>query len=282
MPFETESDVLHWYDRQERVLTPAFLHTIPWHQVKDTVLHPKFVPVLLYMRDIERATEIYHDELRRSPTGQDPVIRRFLDRWREEEVLHGDLHNRFLGEAGYPTENGWWEKFTTRLPRSYWRRKRQQAFFTRPFGHHFAAVHMAWGATQELLTLSGYRRLWESASHPVLEYLLRAIAREEARHALFYWSVARLKLARSRFSQRLARFLMDHFWKPVGEDIKSKAEANMLVTTLFGGHEGLIELDSQVNRRIAELPGFQGFTRVRDRIREGQKAISPSLHAKPC
>ena len=49
MNFETKSDVLRWYERQERSVTPQFISSIPWHLVRDYPLNPRFVPVLLYM-----------------------------------------------------------------------------------------------------------------------------------------------------------------------------------------------------------------------------------------
>ena len=35
MNFETNKDVLEWYERQERTLTPEFISAIPWDKVKD-------------------------------------------------------------------------------------------------------------------------------------------------------------------------------------------------------------------------------------------------------
>ncbi len=55
------------------------------------------------MRDIESFTELYYRELLRTPTGKDPVIRKFMDRWNEEEAEYGNLINRFLNEAGHDT-----------------------------------------------------------------------------------------------------------------------------------------------------------------------------------
>ncbi|MEK7854646.1 MAG: hypothetical protein AAB288_01035, partial [Acidobacteriota bacterium] len=67
MAFETNKDVLDWYEKQDRTLTKEFIDGLPWHTVKDTPLDPKFIPVMLYMRDVEVLTDMYHRELQRTP-----------------------------------------------------------------------------------------------------------------------------------------------------------------------------------------------------------------------
>jgi hypothetical protein len=99
----------------------------------------------------------------------------------------------------------------------------------------------------------------------VLTQILNAIAREEAMHSFFYWSVARIKLKASRFRQTLARFLVDRFWAPVGSGAKRPAETNLVVQTLFKGEDGLRAVRQQINRKLEELPGFGGTTTVFDR-----------------
>src|SRR5436190_8782086 len=100
MNFETNADVLDWYESQERSLTPQFIETLPWQDVRNSQLEDKFVPVLFYMRDVETLTEMYHQELRRTPTGKDPQISKFMERWGVEELTHGEVLNRFLIELG--------------------------------------------------------------------------------------------------------------------------------------------------------------------------------------
>jgi len=70
MAFETKQEVLNWYEKQQRALTPEFIADIPWNTVKNHSLDPRFVPVLLYMRDVESLTDMYYSELRRTPTGR--------------------------------------------------------------------------------------------------------------------------------------------------------------------------------------------------------------------
>ena len=48
MKFETKQDVLNWYEKQPRTLTPEFISEIPWNEVKNYPLDKTLVPVLLY------------------------------------------------------------------------------------------------------------------------------------------------------------------------------------------------------------------------------------------
>jgi hypothetical protein len=72
--FETNLDVLNWYEKQPRALTKEFLDSIRWEDVKKYPLDKRFVPVLFYMRDVESLTDIYYKQLLRTPTGKDKVI----------------------------------------------------------------------------------------------------------------------------------------------------------------------------------------------------------------
>ncbi len=267
MLFETEADAIQWYESQERILTPDFLKTIPWDKVKDHPLDPALIPTLVYMRDVERFTSLYNDELARTPTGKDPAIKRFMERWSTEETTHGELFNRFLLEADFPTSDHWFEEAKKTIPLSYRISSQIVPRITNLFGHHFTAVHMTWGAIHELSVLNGYQRLWTLAKHPVLEHILRGIAREEAMHAFFYWSVARVKLTQSDFRQRLAKFIIEKFWTPVGQGSKRAHETNAVIQTLFSGVDGLELIHQRVTKRIQQLPGLEELQKVTNHVR---------------
>lgn len=266
MLFETSQEALRWYESEERVLTPAFLNSIPWGDVRKHELPAAFVPVMRYMRDIERFTGVYYEELMKTPTGKDPYIQQFMDRWSTEEPTHSMLLDRFLEEAGYPSEDAWWEKAQAAVPRAYHVMGPIKTLLAKGFGEHFSAVHMTWGAINEYSTLTGYQRLWNLAQHPVLEHILRAIAREEARHSFFYWSVARVKLNNSPLRQHLTRFIVNHFWSPVGQGIKRKADTDLVVRTLFRDTPGVAILEQQVSRRIRELPGLATLNAITETV----------------
>lgn len=262
MGFETKKEVLDWYEKQPRTLTPEFLTNIPWKYVKDFPIDKKFIPVLLYMRDVETLTDLYYSELRRTPTGKDPVISKFMERWGVEEITHGEVLNRFLNEAGIETDETWKDQVKRAVSRLYNTNAYLITSLTNLVGKRFTATHMTFGAIHEMSTAQAYRRLMKLADHPVLTHILNGIIREESAHTQFYWNVARIELRRSPLAQKISRFIVDHFWNPVGQGSKPKTQTHYTIGTLFSGKEGLDWVDKTITRRISELPGFAGLTTI--------------------
>ena len=56
--FETDKEVLEWYERQPRALSKEYVNQIRWKDVSNYPLNEAFVPVLFYMRDIEYFTDM--------------------------------------------------------------------------------------------------------------------------------------------------------------------------------------------------------------------------------
>jgi rubrerythrin len=268
MTFETKKEVLDWYEKQPRALTREFIDRINWKDVKNYPIDKKLVPVLLYMRDVEALTDMYYEELRRTPTGKDPIISKFMERWSNEEQTHGEILNHFLNEAGIETDEKWQTEVRGAVSTFYTINNYLITSLTNLVGKKFTATHMTFGAIHEMSTTQGYRRLAKLANHPVLTEILRGIIREESAHTHFYRSVARLELRNSEFSQKLARFIVRNFWTPVGSGAKSKTESDYTIATLFSGEGGLDWIDKNVTRRIQALPGFDGLTKVSDEIGE--------------
>lgn len=268
MKFETNLDVLNWYEQQQRTLTPEFISEIPWHQVKNYRIDEKFIPVLFYMRDVEVLTDMYYEELRRTPTGKDPAINKFMERWGVEEITHGEVIDRFLNEAGIETSNDWKEKVRRNVPKFYTFNTRLLTNLTNLIGKQFTATHMTFGAINELSTAQAYRRLIHLTDHPVLTHILLGIMREESAHTQFYWNVAKLELKKSSFARKVARFVVKNFWSPVGEGAKPKFQSDYTISTLFKGQDGFDWLDRKVSKHIQELPGLSNLNTVSDKIRK--------------
>jgi len=266
MTFETKEEVLDWYEKQPRALTPEFISAISWNEVKKHPLDMRFVPVLIYMRDVETLTDMYHRELVRTPTGKDPVIAKFMERWGVEEITHGEVINRFLNEYGIETDEDWQTQVRRAVSPLYRMNTFLVTSLTNLIGKQFTATHMTFGAVHEMTTAQSYRRLIDLADHPVLTTILRAIIREESAHTQFYWSVARLELRKNEFAKKLARFVIQNFYYPVGQGSKPKKESEYAVSTLFRGSEALHTLDTTVTQRVQQLPGFENLTKVNERI----------------
>jgi hypothetical protein len=275
MSFETKKEVLDWYERQPRALTDEFIGRIAWKDVKNYELDEKFVTVLLYMRDVEVLTDMYHRELRRTPTGKDPHISKFMERWGAEEIRHGEVLNRFLNEAGIETGEKWKEQVRKSVSRAYRANSYLLTTLTNLIGEKFTATHMTFGAIHEMSTGQAYRRLMRLANHPVLTEILTAILREESAHTRFYAGVARIELGRSEFARKVARFIVDKFYTPVGQGARPKKQTDYTIGTLFNGREGFEWVERNVSRKIQTLPGFDGLTKITDtlaKIQAGQFA----------
>lgn len=263
---DREDKVLDTYNKNPRFLSKQFIDSIPWGDINKHTLDQKLIPILIYMRDIEAFTDVYYKQLIRTPTGKDPIIRKFMDRWLVEEATHAELLDRFLNEAGFPTDKRWLETAREKIPKGYTFSDTIVPMLTNLFGARFTPVHMTWGAINELSTLQGYKRLWELAKHPVLEYLLKGIAREESTHIFFYYTIAKIKLEESKWNQQLTKFIINKFWKPVGSGIKPDDETNYVVRELFNGINALDAVRNNINGSLERLPGFQNTTIITDRI----------------
>lgn len=277
MSFETPQDVLDWYERQPRTLNAEFISGIKWEDTARFPIDERFIPVLLYMRDVEALTDMYYEELRRTPTGKNRVISKFMERWSVEETTHGELLNRFLCEYGVPAEERWREIVRGSVSGIYKANTLLVTALTNLIGSKFSATHMAFGAIHEMTTAQGYRRLIELVDHPVLTSILTAVIREESVHTHFYWSVARLELEKSEAARKLARFVIDRFWNPVGQGSKPRRETEYAVSTLFSGKGALEIIDKTVSRRIERLPGFDGIVRINARIERICRESIPQL-----
>lgn len=218
---------------------------------------------------------MYYRELRRTPTGKDPYISKFMERWGVEETRHGEVINRFLHEAGIETGENWKKEVNKSVSRFYKTNAYLITTLTNLIGERFTATHMTFGAIHEMSTGQAYRRLMKMADHPVLTGILTAIMREESAHTRFYASVARIELGRSKFARKAARFIVNRFWTPVGQGAKPKHQTDYTIGTLFSGREGFEWVERNVSQKIRSLPGFAGLTKISDtvaKIQAGQFA----------
>ena len=173
MAFETEKEVWESYDAAPRVLTPETIAEIPWSEVSKHPLSKDVAQTIVYMRDVESFTPGFAKGAMGTPSGKDRYISRFMeDRWLPEELTHADLLDRFLQEAGLPTDGKYYENLQNNLPGAYQLRTACRNMVANALGENFLPIHMAYGAVQEYSTLAGYQRLSELAGHPVLTHIL--------------------------------------------------------------------------------------------------------------
>jgi hypothetical protein len=225
------------------------LRAIAWADVPRHPLSAEARRVLRYMQDIETHTAIYLRTLLATRAVDDPEIATFLACWFYEETFHGRALARFLAAAGEPVA----PRPRSRMTVAQWAEARATAIVARAWGD-FVGVHMTWGAINELTTLVGYQRLAALAAHPVLDDLLARIVKDESRHFAFYYAQAARWLARPG-AARIARFLVDRFWAPVGSGVQPAGETRFLARWLLGDDDGRAAA-RKVDATIRRLPGF--------------------------
>jgi hypothetical protein len=231
------------------------LEGIAWDDLRRVPLGTDALRTLRYMQDIESHTVVYVRQLLGTRAIDDPDVSAFLACWFYEETFHGRALARLLAAAGEsPVER-------RRSERSIvsWIEERAMGSVARIWPD-FVAVHMVWGAINELTTLVGYQRLAALDPHPVLVDLLGRIIRDESRHFSFYYHQAERRLGHVA-ARRVARVLVDRFWAPVGSGVQPDSEVRFVAGFLFGGSEGLVAA-RKVDATIRRLPGFEDVALV--------------------
>ena len=223
---------------------------LPWADVPRHPLPEGAIRCLRYMQDIESHTIIYLRTLLSTRAIDDPEVAAFLACWLYEESFHGRALAQFLIAAGVEPV----ARTRSRAPFGQRVEALTTAWVARAWPD-FVAVHMTWGAINELTTLTGYRRLMAVARHPVLTELLSRIVRDESRHFFFYFRQAERRLANTK-TARITRFLLERFWAPVGTGVQPADETRFLARYLFSGSAGR-GAARKVDGTIRELPGLE-------------------------
>ena len=254
------------------------LADIDFGEFRHHPLPPDALRALRYMHDIEHHTVCYLRDLLLTPAHQDPVITAFLSCWVYEEMWHGEAIASVL-EAHGETAG------TPRIAALRQGRRRRQALSTLSTigsaafaGKAFVAVHMTWGAINEWTTQAGYARLSEVAGHPTLREILRRIMKQEGTHIDFYASEATRRLGASTRAQRLTRFALSHWWRPVGSGVMPEREVEFLVHYLFDGRRGT-ETAERIDRRVDRLPGQSGLHLLRGALARHSSSPGSRLSA---
>ncbi|HEV8421253.1 MAG TPA: ferritin-like domain-containing protein [Actinomycetota bacterium] len=275
-------------DKYLRASRKVDLGGLPWGRVKETPLLVGEARTLAYMMDIETHTVIFLRDLLATKAAFEPEVTAFLSCWVYEELWHGEAFSRFLGEAGYrlapDRERVWGDSpYPSRAARNSWIRRR---IGSKGYVSHlatlaaasvvkdFVALHMTWGAVNELCTLMGYHRLIAKTKHPVLVELLQRIIKDERRHFAFYRAQARMRLGRSKQARVVTRWALEHLWAPVGTGVRPQQETDFAVVFVFGDPEGW-QAAHQMDDTIGELPGLGGIRILRDALRDAIRRVGP-------
>jgi hypothetical protein len=259
-PNETAFDL----DRYLRVCgatkPECFDWTAPQPRLGDDALF-----TIAYMMDIESHTIVYLRDLLSTRVVRDNQVTAFLSCWAYEEFFHSMLLRRFLATQGVAIEDQRFADLRSRTSLADRVIRPTIALLSR-ITRHFPAVHMTFGAINEVSTLTGYQALIartdssrdrSDSKRPLLTTILERIIKDERRHYAFYFNQARRRL-RAPAAQRLTAFLVRHFWTPVGVTVRGDPAMRRVCAYLFPGESGVERL-SGVDRSIARLPGLQWF-----------------------
>lgn len=277
-------------DKYLRASNRVDLSTVEWDRVGQHPVANGEARCLTYMMDIETHTVVFLRDLLATRASFDPEVTAFLSCWVYEELWHGEAFSRFLGEAGYRVPPSYEhvegdDAFPTRFDRNQWIR---QKFGTKGYVSHmgtllgsalfrnFVAVHMTWGAVNELSTLTAYHRIIAKTEHPVLVQLLQAIIKDERRHFAFYRAQARMRLAGSRQARTITRWALEHLWAPVGTGVRPQPETDFVIHSLFGDADGLVAV-KEMEHTLGELPGLERSTFLSDALEGAARRLGMPL-----
>jgi rubrerythrin len=192
---------------------------------------------------------------------RDPMVRKFLRVWLDQEVVHAGLLAEVLARSrGVAIE----PVHTQRKHR--WgaaRGKVLNQLARLGIGDDFFAVHMSWGAINELTTLRFYSVMRAKTNSELLRTVLRDVIAQEALHYSFYRSVAIRRLSDNPRGQRIVRWALEHLWSPVGVGLRTRPDVDRLMAGLFADRpDQVVQMDSQINR----IPGLAGLDLIRGTV----------------
>ena len=238
----------------------CFDWTIPQPRLDDDALF-----TIAYMMDIESHTIVYLRDLLSTHVIRDAEVTAFLSCWAYEEFFHSLILRRFLKMQGVSIDDQRFADLRSRTSLIDHVIRPGIKILSR-LTRHFPAVHMTFGAINEISTLTGYQALIartdfahdrSGGQRPLLTTILERIVKDERRHFAFYFNQARRRL-RASGARRLTAILVRNFWTPVGVTVRGDPAMRRICAYLFPGDRGVERLAS-VDKSIASLPGLEWF-----------------------
>ena len=248
-------------DQFAQTSTPVKYEDLDFDTFETQPLDAGTLRSLRYMCDVEYHTSCFLRDLLVTPSHRGEDAGGFMTLWNREEFWHGEALSKVLERHGIIVD---YDEIKAKREKLGWMGALgplKQSVLSNLAGTDFVAVHMVWGAANELSAVAAYRRLSALTDHPALSPLLRRIAQQETRHVAFYTTQARERLLASEAAQKLVRMIMAKVWKPVGSGMMDESEVRHVMSHLFAGKAA--ELD-KLDKRVQKLPGLDGLTIFRN------------------
>lgn len=248
--FTTTSDRVRWED-------------LDFDTFLNQPLDADTLRVLRYMCDVEYHTSCFLRDLLVTRTHRRDEARGFMTTWNREEFWHGEALAAVLGRHDIVVD---FDELKAKRIKLGWREAlgpTKQAAGSNLVGEDFVAVHMTWGAANELSAVAAYRRLAEMMDHPALSPLLQRIAQQETRHVAFYSTQAREALEGSASAPKLVKAIMTRGWRPVGSGIMDTDEVTYVMNYLFTGQGAALD---KIDQTLARLPGLDKMAIFREKF----------------
>ncbi|WP_197511322.1 hypothetical protein [Tessaracoccus coleopterorum] len=120
------------------------------------------------MCDVEYHTSCYLRDLLVTRSHREDEARGFMTTWNREEFWHGEALSAVLKQHGIHVD---YDELKAKRIKLGWQLAMgpvKQATGSNLVGDDFIAVHMTWGAANELSAVAAYRRMAAMQDHPVL------------------------------------------------------------------------------------------------------------------
>jgi hypothetical protein len=243
-------------DRFVEQSKPVETRDLDWNEIARIGISADEARVLRYMSGVENHIILSLRDMLVGPTARDAEVTSFMSCWVYEELHHGRAIERVLAVCGHGAADATASERRAPTPLAV----ELETFFAGLLPRlvpHFAALHMAWGALDELLAASAYTQLAAYTRNRELARLLLRMAKDERRHHAFFFSQARRRL-----QHPLARLIVEHglprLWIPflVGARAGGGDELAFTGWLLYSDRRGEEEL-MQIDRQMARLPGLE-------------------------
>jgi hypothetical protein len=250
--------------RHIQVSQKVEVEDLDWNLARRHGLTAHEVESLGYFADVESQTVYYFLEVAKLQVSRTPEFLTFLTMWNYEEYFHSHAITRLLEECGVDVQAAQARGSSLRAS-ARWKARLEDAFQTMLASlapQTFIGLWMTWGATQELLTTQAYEQIAMTTTNPVAAELCRRIAKQERRHFAYYYNQARDQLEGKPITQKIVRAIVQGWWTPVGNGVKTDRAAADAAMQLFPGPR-FAEVLGIIDKRIGALPGMSGLTGCR-------------------